>query len=250
MLPAGAAPPSTDNVEDYCATQCSYDNIIETAPDNPNVVYAGGSFDYPNGTGGMYRSDDGGQTWIDLGYDQHPDFQVFTFDPNNSNQIVSRLRRWRLGQRNRGGRLAGRAPAQRRQLASLNGQLATRRHDRGDSTNGPADRPVHLDRDGPADPGPLLGRHAGQRHAAQVDGVAVVVRHPERRRRPGAGRPDGRPDGTASSAPRARAASSTARTSTSRRTGWRTAARSSSTTTRSRTGSTCTTGRRSTSRSR
>ena len=32
MLPAGAAPPSTDNVQDYCGGQCFYDNIIEADP--------------------------------------------------------------------------------------------------------------------------------------------------------------------------------------------------------------------------
>ena len=124
MLPAGAAPPSTDNVEDYCTAQCSYDNIIETAPDNPNVVYAGGSFDYPNGTGGMYRSDDGGLTWIDLGYDQHPDFQVFAFDPNDSNKIVYGSDGGVWYSANRGGRLAGpSSPKSDVNFVSLNGRV-------------------------------------------------------------------------------------------------------------------------------
>ena len=106
MLPAGSAT-TTDNVEDYCTAQCSYDNVIETAPDDPSVVYAGGSFDYPNGTGGMYRSDDGGQTWIDLGYDQHPDFQALAFDPKNSKRIVYGSDGGVWYSANRGGRLAG-----------------------------------------------------------------------------------------------------------------------------------------------
>src|SRR5215208_578068 len=91
MLPGGA-PNSRDNVEGYCGnvsgSQCSYDNVIEPDPNDPNVVYAGGMFNYPLGTGGIYRSDDGGQTWLDLGYDQHPDFHALAFDPNNSDRIL------------------------------------------------------------------------------------------------------------------------------------------------------------------
>jgi photosystem II stability/assembly factor-like uncharacterized protein len=122
MLPAGA--PNVNNVEDYCTTQCFYDNVIETAPDNPNVVYAGGSFDYPNGTGGIYRSDDGGQTWIDLGYDQHPDFQAFAFDPNNSNQVVYGSDGGVWYSANRGGRLGGpSSPLNDVNWVSLNGRV-------------------------------------------------------------------------------------------------------------------------------
>ena len=39
QLPGGTLP---DNVEDYCATQCWYDNVIEADPTNPNVVFAAG----------------------------------------------------------------------------------------------------------------------------------------------------------------------------------------------------------------
>ena len=125
MLPAGAAPPSTDNVENYCATQCTYDNIIEAAPDNPNVVYAGGQFNYGVGTGGMFRSDDGGQTWIDLGYDQHPDFQAMAFDPNNTNRIVLGSDGGVWYSLNRGGRNAGTSsPLSAVDWQSLNGRLA------------------------------------------------------------------------------------------------------------------------------
>src|SRR5207249_1864687 len=33
-----------DSVVDYCGTQCFYDNIVETDPTNPDIVYAGGNF--------------------------------------------------------------------------------------------------------------------------------------------------------------------------------------------------------------
>jgi len=85
ILPGGTSP---DNVEDYCGGQCWYDNVIEVAPDNELVVYAGGQFDYSIGSGGIYRSDDGGDTWKNLGWDQHPDFHAFAFDPNDSDKVL------------------------------------------------------------------------------------------------------------------------------------------------------------------
>jgi BNR/Asp-box repeat. len=38
ILPAGS--PEQESVEDYCATQCFYDNVIEVDPTNPNIVFA------------------------------------------------------------------------------------------------------------------------------------------------------------------------------------------------------------------
>ncbi len=85
MLPGGTSP---DNVEDYCGGQCFYDNVIEVAPDDPNVVFAGGQFDYGIGSGGIYRSDDGGLTWKNLGYEQHPDHHALAFDPSNTMNVL------------------------------------------------------------------------------------------------------------------------------------------------------------------
>jgi uncharacterized repeat protein (TIGR01451 family) len=82
-----------DNILNYCARpsdQCFYDNVIEADPNNSNVVYVGGSFGYDLSpqSGGIYRSDDGGQTWKNIGWDLHPDFHALAFDPNNSNQVL------------------------------------------------------------------------------------------------------------------------------------------------------------------
>jgi uncharacterized repeat protein (TIGR01451 family) len=85
MLPGGTSP---ENVEDYCGGQCFYDNVIEVAPDNENVVFAAGQFDYGIGSGGVYRSDDGGLTWKNLGYQQHPDYHALAFDPSNSMNVI------------------------------------------------------------------------------------------------------------------------------------------------------------------
>ena len=82
-----------DSILNYCATagdQCFYDNVIEADPNNANVVYVGGSFGYnlsPQ-SGGIYRSDDGGATWKNIGWDLHPDFHSLVFDPNNSNNVL------------------------------------------------------------------------------------------------------------------------------------------------------------------
>jgi uncharacterized repeat protein (TIGR01451 family) len=87
LLPAGVAG-SVNNVEDYCGQQCFYDNVIEADPNNPNVVFAAGQFNYGAGSGGIYRSDDGGQTWKDMGYDQHPDFHALAFNPAHPEQVL------------------------------------------------------------------------------------------------------------------------------------------------------------------
>ncbi len=85
QLPAGTG---DDTVEDYCGGQCFYDNVIEADPTNPDVVFAAGQFNYGIGSGGIFRSDDGGQTWKNLGYDQHPDFHALAFDRSNTAHVL------------------------------------------------------------------------------------------------------------------------------------------------------------------
>jgi photosystem II stability/assembly factor-like uncharacterized protein len=85
LLPAGSG---DDSVTDYCGGQCFYDNVIEADPTNPNVVFAAGQFAYNLGSGGVFRSDDGGQTWKNLGWDQHPDFHALVFDRSNTNHVL------------------------------------------------------------------------------------------------------------------------------------------------------------------
>src|SRR5919206_3543762 len=79
-----------DSVENYCDIQCSYDNVIEADPNNPDVVFAAGEYGYDLSpqSGGIFRSDDGGQTWKNLGWDQHPDFHAFSFDPARPGHVV------------------------------------------------------------------------------------------------------------------------------------------------------------------
>lgn len=60
--------------------QCSYDQIIEVDPTNPDLVYFGGV--------SFYRSTDGGQTWPDIGSSLHADFHAMAFTPNNPRRII------------------------------------------------------------------------------------------------------------------------------------------------------------------
>ena len=87
---ADVAAPALNSVLGYCGTQCAYDNVIETDPTNPSVVFAAGSFGYTLSppSGGIFRSDDGGAHWKNLGFDQHPDFHAVAFDPNNPQNIL------------------------------------------------------------------------------------------------------------------------------------------------------------------
>jgi len=86
-LPNGTAP---NEVLNYCGTQCFYDNEVKPDPNNPDVVYVEGSYgyDFSPQSGGIFRSTDGGQTWKSLGYDLHPDFHAFAFQPNNTQHVV------------------------------------------------------------------------------------------------------------------------------------------------------------------
>jgi uncharacterized repeat protein (TIGR01451 family) len=85
-LPTG--PSGVDSMLGYCGEQCSYDNVVEADPTNPDVVYAGGMYNYGLSSGGIYRSTDGGQNWLSLGFDLHPDFHALAFQPGNADHIV------------------------------------------------------------------------------------------------------------------------------------------------------------------
>jgi hypothetical protein len=70
-------------VQDYCTTQCWYDNVVYTPAGFPNVVYLLGSFSYGQ-LGGVSNgravllSSDGGATWSDLTQDGDPTHAEFT----------------------------------------------------------------------------------------------------------------------------------------------------------------------------
>ena len=118
ILPDGSG---ADSVLDYCAEQCSYDNVIEVDPHNANIVYAGGQFNYAIGSGGIFRSDNGGETWLNLGWDQHPDFHAFAFDPNDSASILIGNDGGVWFSDDRGGRPSATSPLDEADWQSVNG---------------------------------------------------------------------------------------------------------------------------------
>jgi uncharacterized repeat protein (TIGR01451 family) len=89
QLPFGT-PGDVDSVLNYCDIQCTYDNVVEVDPSNPNIVYAAGEYNYAASPqlGGIYRSTDAGLTWKTLGVDLHPDFHALAFQPGNPAHIV------------------------------------------------------------------------------------------------------------------------------------------------------------------
>ena len=112
---------NTDVVQGYCGQQCWYDNELAADPTNADIVYAGGMFDYGNGTGGIYRSLDGGQTWIDLGWNQHPDFHSIAIRADAPNNVVVGNDGGVWSSSNYGGRLSPSDPEDAADWVNLNG---------------------------------------------------------------------------------------------------------------------------------
>src|SRR4029077_20294177 len=63
-------------------------NLIGVDPNNSNIVFALGLFNYGTGAGGVFRSTDGGQTWKDLGFDLHPDYHAVAIDSANTSHVL------------------------------------------------------------------------------------------------------------------------------------------------------------------
>ena len=164
--------------------------MIEADPTNPNIVFAAGQFDYGIGSGGIFRSDDGGQTWKNLGYDQHPDFHALAFNPANTAQVLIGNDGGVWYSNNRGGRQTAGSSAQRVDLAE------PERHGRPDD-RAVIDRRTSRSRSSRRSRPCRRSRHARFWGGTQDNGTLRksgstqhVVRRRERRRRPGARRPD------------------------------------------------------------
>ncbi|HEY4687797.1 MAG TPA: hypothetical protein VIK33_00675 [Anaerolineae bacterium] len=87
---------------DYCtgegsSPQCTYDNIVEIDPTDSDIMYLGGSLSTEEDTyhwiAVIRRSDDGGDTWVDLTPSEpetshmHPDAHGLAFNPDDPNSI-------------------------------------------------------------------------------------------------------------------------------------------------------------------
>jgi hypothetical protein len=89
-------------VDNYCTSQCWYDNVVHTPAGAPDVVYLGGSFDYNNLHGrdngrAWLLSTDGGASFSDLTQDGdpnhaeaiHPDQHAIVTVPGNPLQFIT-----------------------------------------------------------------------------------------------------------------------------------------------------------------
>jgi hypothetical protein len=86
------------NTPDYCSPQCYYDNVIAVAPNNPNVVYLGGAYQYnamppAPASVAVVRSLNGGSSWsaVELGangVNVHTDVHALTFSADSSKLYV------------------------------------------------------------------------------------------------------------------------------------------------------------------
>jgi hypothetical protein len=84
----------------YCTAQCWYDNYVVSPPENPDVVYLGGSFSYGQQQGvsngrAVLMSTDGGATWSDMTLDKgndgwiHPDQHALVTVPGEPLQWIA-----------------------------------------------------------------------------------------------------------------------------------------------------------------
>ena len=121
---SGTPASGPDSVIDYCGTQCFYDNVVKPDPQDPNTVYALGSYGYGNSpqSGGIYRSTDGGATWASLGYDLHPDFHAIAFQPGHSEHVAIGNDGGVWQSADKGGRPAGQ-PLSTTDWENLNGEV-------------------------------------------------------------------------------------------------------------------------------
>jgi len=125
-LDLGAAP---DQVASYCAnggsSQCFYDNVIGVDPSNPSIVYALGLFNYldGNGAGGIFRSTDGGDHWLNLGYGLHPDYHAIAFRRDSPDHILIGNDGGVWSSPDRGGRPSGTNPLSAVDWVDLNGKV-------------------------------------------------------------------------------------------------------------------------------
>jgi uncharacterized repeat protein (TIGR01451 family) len=108
-------------VDDYCGSQCTYDNLIDVDPSDPNIVYALGLYNYGTGSGGIFRSVNGGTNWVDIGFNLHPDYHAIAIRKDNPSIVVMGNDGGVWWSSSRGGRLTAGDPLTATQWSNLNG---------------------------------------------------------------------------------------------------------------------------------
>jgi uncharacterized repeat protein (TIGR01451 family) len=116
-------------VSGYCgtspsSTQCWYDNVIGVDPISPTIVYALGLYNYGTGSGGVYRSMDGGTTWKDLGFNLHPDYHAIAIRNDDPSVVVIGNDGGAWWSSSRGGRLNSGDPITATTWNNLNGVIS------------------------------------------------------------------------------------------------------------------------------
>jgi uncharacterized repeat protein (TIGR01451 family) len=109
-------------ISGYCGGQCWYDNVILADPTNADILYVLGVWNYGTGSGGIFRSMDGGRSWTDLGYGQHPDYHAIALRRDKPEYVVVGNDGGAWSSPVRGGRLNG-EPYTRTVWANLNGRV-------------------------------------------------------------------------------------------------------------------------------
>ncbi|HTP09549.1 MAG TPA: CHRD domain-containing protein [Anaerolineae bacterium] len=115
-----------DVVNGYCgtspnSTQCYYDNVIGVDPITPTIVYALGLYNYGTGSGGVFRSMDGGTNWVDLGFNLHPDYHAIAIRKDDPATVVIGNDGGAWWSDSRGGRLGAGDPITATTWNNLNG---------------------------------------------------------------------------------------------------------------------------------
>jgi uncharacterized repeat protein (TIGR01451 family) len=165
-LPTEGPLPQVDSVLNYCDIQCTYDNVVTADPKHYNVVYVAGEYNYPLGSGGIYRSTDGGRTWLNLGLDLHPDFHAIALQPGKYSHVVIGNDGGVWDSANRGGRQAPGASLDDAQWRNLNDGLQITQIDSVDYSNNFFLGPVLYagTQDNGTQVGPLPGAVIGDSH--------------------------------------------------------------------------------------
>ena len=169
------AAPARTRSRTTAATQCFYDNVIEVDPTNPNIVFAAGQFNYDIGSGGIFRSDDGGADLDEPRLRPAPGLPRARLQPGEHRAGARSATTAASGTAtDRGGRPTPRPAPSAVDVAEPERHRQPDDGCRPDAVE-PGDHAVHVDRHGAADPAPD-GSGAARRTTARCASRAARTR--------------------------------------------------------------------------